>query len=218
VFGAWGLTAAWTVIFFFASAGASSAYLTVSEVFPLETRALAIAFFYAVGTAIGGITGPLLFGKLVESEDVMQVMWGWILAAALMIGAGVVQAIFGVEAAQRDLEDVAPPISAQGREGEGEAEAAPEPAPRRRRGRVGVGPGRSQVSYAPYAAMSSRRTDDPDMNREVDEIVAALRAAPGRALARAELTRRVRCRTWGPGRFRRAMAEALGRYEATSAG
>ena len=60
-------TAAWCVIFFFASAGASSAYLTVSEIFPMETRALAIAFFYAVGTAVGGITGPLLFGKLIET-------------------------------------------------------------------------------------------------------------------------------------------------------
>ena len=59
------------MIFFFASAGASSAYLTVSEIFPMETRAMAIAFFYAVGTALGGITGPLLFGKLIEhGQDV----------------------------------------------------------------------------------------------------------------------------------------------------
>ena len=60
-------TLAWCIIFFFASAGASSAYLTVSEIFPMETRAMAISFFYAVGTAIGGITGPLLFGKLIEA-------------------------------------------------------------------------------------------------------------------------------------------------------
>ena len=60
-----------SLTFFLASAGASSAYLTVSEIFPMETRALAIAFFYAVGTAVGGITGPLLFGKLIETgEDV----------------------------------------------------------------------------------------------------------------------------------------------------
>ena len=69
-------TAAWCVIFFFASAGASSAYLTVSEIFPMETRALAIAFFYAVGTAIGGITGPLLFGKLIESGEETQRLLG----------------------------------------------------------------------------------------------------------------------------------------------
>src|SRR6185503_16082588 len=109
-------TAAWCVIFFFASAGASSAYLTVSEIFPMETRALAIAFFYAIGTAAGGITGPLLFGKLVASEDAGQVFWGYILGAALMIAGGVVQAVIGVEAAQKDLEEVAKPLSAEAAE------------------------------------------------------------------------------------------------------
>jgi MFS family permease len=104
------------VIFFFASAGASSAYLTVSEIFPMETRAMAIAFFYAVGTAIGGITGPLLFGKLVATKDVGQVFWGYILGAALMVGAGIVQAIMGIEAAQKNLEDVAKPLSAEAAE------------------------------------------------------------------------------------------------------
>ena len=110
-------TAAWCVIFFFASAGASAAYLTVSEIFPMETRAMAIAFFYAVGTAIGGITGPLLFGKLVATEDVGQVFWGYILGAALMVGAGIVQAVIGIEAAQKNLEDVAKPLSAEAAEG-----------------------------------------------------------------------------------------------------
>ena len=69
------------MIFFFASAGASSAYLTVSEIFPMETRAMAISFFYAVGTAIGGITGPLLFGKLIESGGETNVMYGYLLGA-----------------------------------------------------------------------------------------------------------------------------------------
>ncbi len=110
-------TAAWCVIFFFASAGASAAYLTVSEIFPMETRAMAIAFFYAVGTAIGGITGPLLFGKLVATKDVDQVFWGYILGASLMVGAGIVQAIIGIEAAQKNLEDVAKPLSAEAAEG-----------------------------------------------------------------------------------------------------
>ena len=81
-------TLAWCIIFFFASAGASSAYLTVSEVFPMETRAMAIAFFYAVGTAIGGISGPYLFGKLIETEERSQVMIGFLLGGALMIAAG----------------------------------------------------------------------------------------------------------------------------------
>ena len=81
-------TLAWCVIFFFASAGASSAYLTVSEIFPMETRAMAISFFYAVGTAIGGITGPLLFGRLIEAGGETNVMYGYLLGAALMIAAG----------------------------------------------------------------------------------------------------------------------------------
>src|SRR5919112_2622711 len=104
-------TAAWSVIFFFASAGASSAYLTVSEIFPMETRALAIAFFYAVGTAAGGITGPLLFGKLVESEEAGQVFWGYMLGAVLMIGAGIVQALLGSAGARQDLQQIASPPS-----------------------------------------------------------------------------------------------------------
>ena len=70
------------MIFFFASAGASAAYLTVSEIFPMETRAMAIAFFYAVGTAIGGITGPLLFGALVQSSDRGQIFIGYLVGAA----------------------------------------------------------------------------------------------------------------------------------------
>jgi MFS family permease len=106
-------TMAWCVIFFFASAGASAAYLTVSEIFPMETRAMAIAFFFAIGTAIGGITGPLLFAKLVETENTTNVFWGYVLGAALMIGAGIVQAIWGVKAERRSLEDVALPVSAE---------------------------------------------------------------------------------------------------------
>src|SRR6202034_3896904 len=89
------LTVAWMVVFFFASAAASSAYLTVSETFPLEMRALAIAFFYAIGTAVGGIVAPWLFGELIGSGERSQIAWGYVLAAALMIGAAVVQWLFG---------------------------------------------------------------------------------------------------------------------------
>jgi MFS family permease len=106
-------TAAWCVIFFFASAGASAAYLTVSEVFPMETRAMAISFFYAVGTAIGGITGPLLFGRLIQAGGETNVMYGYLLGAALMIAAGVVEIVLGVEAAGRQLEDIAKPLTAE---------------------------------------------------------------------------------------------------------
>jgi MFS family permease len=106
-------TIAWCVIFFFASAGASAAYLTVSEIFPMETRAMAISFFYAVGTAIGGITGPLLFGKLIESGGETNVMYGYLLGATLMVAAGVVEIVLGVEAAQKQLEDIAKPLTAE---------------------------------------------------------------------------------------------------------
>lgn len=104
------------VIFFFASAGASSAYLTASEVFPMETRALCIAFFYAIGTAVGGITGPLLFGRLIESassaDDISGVAVGYFIGAGLMIGGGIVAIFLGVGAEEQSLEDLATPLSA----------------------------------------------------------------------------------------------------------
>ncbi|GAA3858794.1 MFS transporter [Saccharothrix violaceirubra] len=99
------------VTFFLASAGASSAYLTVSEIFPMETRALAIAFFYAVGTALGGIVGPLLFGSLIESGDVGRVAFGFGLSAVVMALGGVAALLFGVKAERASLEDVARPLS-----------------------------------------------------------------------------------------------------------
>ncbi len=109
-------TIAWCVIFFFASAGASAAYLTVSEIFPMETRAMAIAFFYATGTIVGGFGGPLLFGALIQSGERGNIFIGYIVGAVVMILGGIVQATMGVEAAQRDLEDIAPPLSAQAAE------------------------------------------------------------------------------------------------------
>ncbi len=117
-------TAAWCVIFFFASAGASAAYLTTSEVFPMETRALAIAFFYAFGTVVGGVGGPILFGALIASGKPSDVFVGYIIGAALMIAAGLVEVGLGVEAAGRELEDIAAPLSAQEAEEQETAEAA----------------------------------------------------------------------------------------------
>jgi MFS family permease len=110
--GATSLTLMWCVVFFFASAGASAAYLTVSEIFPMETRAMAIAFFYAVGTGLGGIIGPILFGRFVE-QGRDQVAMGYHIGAGLMIAAGLVELVLGVEAARRSLEDVAPPLTAE---------------------------------------------------------------------------------------------------------
>ena len=105
-------TLAWSAVFFFASAAASSAYLTVSECFPVEVRALAIAFFYALGTGIGGIGAPWLFGALVGTGSATSVAWGYALGAVLMLVAAVVARWLGVDAERRSLEAVARPLCA----------------------------------------------------------------------------------------------------------
>jgi MFS family permease len=107
-------TLAWTVIFFVASAAASSAYLTVGESFPLEMRAIAIALFYAFGTGVGGVAGPVLFGALIDTGSRGSILWGYLLGGALMLGAAVVAALLAVPAERRALEDVAPPLSSVG--------------------------------------------------------------------------------------------------------
>ena len=105
------LTVAWMIVFFFASAAASSAYLTVSEIFPLEMRALAIAFFYAIGTGVGGVIGPLLLSMLISTGSRGSVAIGYLIGAALMIGAAVVEAIWGIAAERKPLEEVSRPLS-----------------------------------------------------------------------------------------------------------
>ncbi|MFO1080038.1 MAG: MFS transporter [Reyranellaceae bacterium] len=107
-------TALWCVVFFFASAAASAAYLTVGECFPLEIRALTIALFYAVGTLLGGVAGPWLFGRLIESGGPHAIVVGYLIGAALMLAAAVVAARLGVSAEGRSLEEVAPPLSCAG--------------------------------------------------------------------------------------------------------
>ncbi|ORW30573.1 MFS transporter [Mycobacterium paraense] len=119
--GAWMFIAVLAVAFFLASAGASAAYLTVSEIFPMETRALAIAFFYAVGTAIGGITGPLLFGQLINSGQRGQVMWSFLIGAAVMAVAGLIELWLGVAAERRPLEELALPLTVADAEREDES-------------------------------------------------------------------------------------------------
>ena len=105
---AFGQAACWSIVFFFASAAASSAYLTVSEVFPLQMRAFAISTFYALGTGAGGFVAPLLFGALVGSGSRGAVTWGYALGAALMIAAGLLALRFGVDAERKPLEEIAP--------------------------------------------------------------------------------------------------------------
>jgi len=102
---------AWSVIFFVASAAASSAYLTVSEIFPLEIRGMAIAIFYACGTLVGGVAAPYIFGRLIETASRANLFYGYLAAAALMIAAGLVEATLGVNAEQKSLEAITDPLS-----------------------------------------------------------------------------------------------------------
>ncbi len=124
------LTLMGCLIFFLASAGASAAYLTASEVFPMETRALCIAFFYAIGTAAGGISGPLFFGWLIDrgtaSGDITHIAIGYFIGSALMIAGGIVEAFLGVKAEGQSLESIAQPLTAE--DADSDSGPAPQPA------------------------------------------------------------------------------------------
>lgn len=264
--GPWVFEAFVFVTFFLASAGASSAYLTVSEIFPMETRALAIAFFYAIGTAAGGIAGPLLFGHLIESGDRTNVMVAFFIGAAVMALGGIAEILFGVRSEQAQLEDIAQPLSAQEAEqagaGEGgerraaveqagageagaegdEQRAAAEPertdaedarrraqaaererrqheleervrarvARRRAYERQGLRrwhPGPPQRTAPPWMARSPAPDLDGDLDREIEVIARALDEHGPTELR--ELSRLVGSRSWGPGRFRAALREAI---------
>jgi MFS family permease len=140
----WSFMAFVLAIFFLASAGASSAYLTVSEIFPMETRALSIAFFYAAGTAAGGIAGPLLFGHLIASGSQDQVAVGFFIGAVVMAIGGIAELLFGVKAEQKQLEDIAEPLTAE----DGEAKEKDGDGARKRRGER-YRPGRGRYSHPP---------------------------------------------------------------------
>jgi MFS family permease len=197
-------TVAWTVIFFFASAGASAAYLTVSEVFPLEIRAMAIAFFYGVATAIGGITGPLLFGILVGTKSAGWTMVGFLIGAGWLILAAIAEVFLGVDAEQRSLEEIADPLSAEDADeptsGErGEVRARPE--------RAAWRPGSDRTMWSPRPAFAGLPGyEDTDL---ADELDALERAAAEGPLSERELFRRARASTWGPGRAHRALRAAV---------
>ena len=248
-------TIAWDIIFFFASAGASAAYLTVSEIFPMETRAMAISVFYAFGTVIGGTVGPLLFGRLIQEGTAGAVFIGYVVGAALMILGGIVQIVLGVETAGRDLEDIAKPLTAQDAEEEGLAEIGGRPAgdvlteeagarteerleagerlgepvmvpaggagatgtatprgaapPEGRRGTYRTGFGQTTgSSWSPYMPDPGATDLPAERGREIDQLVASLRDAGGRA-RRDELTKRVHAEQWGPGRFAATLREAI---------
>jgi MFS family permease len=101
----------WSIIFFVASSAASSAYLTVSEVFPLEIRAIAISIFYACGTLVGGVGGPALYGYVVGTGSRDFLFWGYIAGAAVMVAGGLTEVFLGVSAERKSLEDVARPLA-----------------------------------------------------------------------------------------------------------
>jgi MFS family permease len=219
------------VTFFIASAGASSAYLTVSEVFPMETRALAIALFFAIGTAIGGITGPLVFGQFIHSGDVDLVATGFFIGAGAMALGGVAELAVGVRAEQQSLESIARPLTAEEADGlleepsgtEVELAAARERDERvrqrtARRGRDNrglrrLGPGPGSRYYSPGmvgsvgAASRTAATADQQLDREIELLVRTLQELGG--LDRDELARLVGGPGWGPRRFRAALREAL---------
>lgn len=219
------------VCFFLASSGASAAYLTVSEIFPMETRALAIAFFYAIGTAAGGIAGPLLFGGMIESGDRSQVAWAFCIGAGVMALGGVAELLFGVKAEGADLEDIARPLTAEDAES-AESTAAGDSAEQTERteaaerpdqtepareteakpetesqgSRLRPGPGSAGV-YAPWPSVSSRDVPPEVSVNEVNGIIEFVRDME--PVGEVELYRAIGARRWGPGRFRAAVREAI---------
>ncbi len=103
-----------TLIFFVASSAASSAYLTVSEIFPLEIRAFAISIFYAIGTLAGGVGAPTLYAHLIASNDRGQLFWGYLLGAILMLIGAATEAVLGINAERQSLESISKPLQAVG--------------------------------------------------------------------------------------------------------
>lgn len=228
--GVWMFMLVLGVCFFLASSGASAAYLTVSEIFPMETRALAIAFFYAVGTAVGGITGPLLFGQLIESGDRGLVAVSFLIGAAVMAVGGVVELFLGVKAEGQKLEDLAMPLTAHEGDGDDEpGEAAERGADderqrmraereariaaraerqraaltRARRYRPGPPPGWEGAWREP----PTPGVPESALDHEIDAIARAV--SENESMTIREVHRAVGARYWGPGEFRKAMREAL---------
>src|SRR3954451_953280 len=200
------LTAIWTAAFFFASAGASAGYLTVSEIFPMEIRAMAIAFFYAVATAIGGVTGPTLFGRLVDNVDQMTI--GFYIAAGLMVIAAFTEFAIGVDAEGETLENIATPLTAA-EAGTGDEQVRRDERFTRR------APQSQSLRSGGWSAMpqsSLRSPTDTDLDREVAGIAAALEGAR-EPMTRRELAVATNSRFWGAGRFSTALGTAMARGE-----
>lgn len=215
--------------FFLASSGASAAYLTVSEIFPMETRALAIAFFYAIGTAVGGIAGPLLFGEMIESGNRSLVAMAFCIGAGVMALGGIAEIFLGVRAEGANLEDIARPLTAddadetkgaveakktaeagasQGMGADGSVEPTTAVGDRqtRKRDRLRPGPG-SAGGYAPWPSVSSRDVPSEVSANEVQGIIDYVRDL--QPVSETKLYRAIGARQWGPGRFRSSVREAI---------
>jgi MFS family permease len=196
--------------FFVASAAASSAYLTVSEIFPMESRGLAIALFYAIGTAVGGITGPALFGQFIHGGSRGLVATGFFIGAGAMVIGGLAELFWGVAAEQRPLEYVATPLTAEAAD---RIEARnTRRAQREQHGaqRFRPGPGRSFYSPGMIGTAGATRHSPAAFDQRLDHEIDALErdlAKHGPA-SRRDLARRVGAKAWGPGRFRPALREA----------
>ncbi len=238
----WAFEAFIFATFFLASAGASAAYLTVSEIFPMETRALAIAFFYAVGTGLGGIIGPLLFGHLIATNNRSLVRLAFLIGAGVMALGGIAELFLGVKAEKAPLEDIAKPLTAEeadkgaipGEDGaDDDSNRGEDDTHRRwrerderrdRRERTGSrryrpGPGGGQSYYSPGmigTAGATRIASPSARDREIDAIARVL--SEDGPLRRDQIAQKVGARRWGPGRFQAALVEALdeGRAERIS--
>jgi MFS family permease len=182
--GKWAFEAFVFVVFFLASAGASAAYLTVSEVFPMETRALAIAFFYAIGTAVGGISGPLLFGHLIGSGVRGQVELAFFIGAAVMAVGGIAEIFLGVPAERTQLEDVAKPLTAE------EAESDSSGAGDQAAGDDKQRPGRPEALDA-HREAEEERARAAEHRAAAHELRARTAQGNGSALERAEIEERL---------------------------
>jgi CubicO group peptidase (beta-lactamase class C family) len=198
----------------------------------METRALAIALFYALGTAVGGISGPYLFGQFIHSGNPQQVATGFLIGAGAMMLGGIAELFWGVRAEQRALEDIATPLTAEEVDGGPPEVAADErDAEDRLRERIAgrrtadaarrlkPGPGYGGTYYSPgmvgTAGASGRQRNAADraLDRELDQLEDILTEQG--ELDRRELERRLRARGWGPGRYRSALRAATrdGRIE-----
>jgi hypothetical protein len=226
----WVFLAGLVVCFFMASSGASAAYLTVSEIFPMETRALAIAFFYAIGTAIGGISGPLLFSRFIASGDRDVVSLAFYIGAGVMALAGVVEIFLGVKAEKANLEDLAQPLTSADADGDsddhkddsaghgGGDRADDDGAEKARQGAAASGPGRFRPGpgrgpNSPWVSVPGPEAHDRALDREIEILATTLhRRGP---LGLKELSRESAATYWGPGRFRRAVREAIARNRIT---